>query len=90
MKSFPIEYPAVLALATDFVPSVANAKTAGTPDNMCLKPITALPGGGDRFCVQKNGANRAAAPSGANGLDANMSHGLRRGLLAAVAPRLKI
>ena len=45
---------------------------------------------GDRFCVKKNGANRAAAPSGANGLDANISHGLRRGLPAAVAPRLKI
>ena len=47
VKSFPIEYPAVLALATDFVTSVASAKTAGTPDNMCLKPFTALPGGGD-------------------------------------------
>ena len=45
---------------------------------------------GDRFCVRKNGANRAAAPSGANGLGANISHGLRRGLPAAVAPRLKI
>ena len=43
VKSFPIEYPAVLALATDFVTSVASAKTAGTPDNMCLKPFTALP-----------------------------------------------
>ena len=31
---------------------------------------------GDRFCVRKNGANRTAAPSGANGLDANLSHGL--------------
>ena len=47
VKSFPIEYPAVLALATDFVTSVASAKTAGTPDNMCLKPLTALPGRGD-------------------------------------------
>ena len=45
VKSFPIEYPAVLALATDFVTSVASAKTAGTPDNMCLKPFTALPNG---------------------------------------------
>ena len=46
VKDFPIEYPAVLALATDFVTSVASAKTAGTPDNMCLKPFTALPGRG--------------------------------------------
>ena len=47
---------------------------------------------GDRFCVRKNGANRAAAPSGANGLDANISHGLRRGLPAlpaAATPWLK-
>ena len=43
---------------------------------------------GDRFCVRKNGANRAAAPSGANGLDANISHGLRRGLPAAATPWL--
>ena len=44
---------------------------------------------GDRFCVQKNGANRAAAPFGAKGLDANISHGLRRGLPAAATPWLK-
>ena len=43
VKSFPIEYPAVLALATDFVTSVASAKTAGTPNNMCLTLFTALP-----------------------------------------------
>ena len=54
--------------------------TAGSP---WRKPwewesfIIRSPGGGDRFCVQKKGANRAAAPSGANGLDVNTSHGCR-------------
>ena len=48
------------------------------------------PGGGDVIHASgKTGLNRAAAPSGANSLDANMSHGLRRGLPAAATPWLK-
>ena len=67
---------------------MASAKTANSRILQREKSFTALPGGGDRFCVQKKGANRAAAPSGANGLDANTSHGLRRGLPAAATPWL--
>ena len=44
---------------------------------------------GDRFCARKNGANRAAAPSGANGLDANISHGLRAYAVGYLLPPLR-